>query len=370
MKVLLCSPYKVSPAVIGAGIKIWADNILQYYKTIVSDIEIIPVSFDRNYYVSVDTNKIKRLYLGLKEYKGFVANAIRSIRSERCDVVHICSSASFSLVKDLVLIRAAKKRAVKSAVHFHFGRIPELSVKKNWEWRLLKCVIRRADCIITMDQASYSTLCDLGYANIRLCPNPLSLAIINQVTAEYGSIQRESKKLLFVGHVLPSKGVFELVEACSSFDNIELHIIGKVQEPVCSQLIKLSKKKDDGRWLKMRGEVQHEVVLREMQSASLFLFPSYTEGFPGVILEAMACGCSIVATNVGAIPEMLDVQSPINYGLCVNPRDVSSFAKAVKVMMDNPQFAEECAINAKERVFDNYSVPAVWTQLSTIWRTI
>lgn len=370
MKVLFCSPYKIRPEVIGAGIKIWADNLLQYYKTIESDVEIVPASFDRSYYISVDTNKFKRLYLGIKEYTGFVKSAIKLMDSEHCDVMHVCSSASMSLVKDLILVRAAKKRGIKSAVHFHFGRIPELAVLKNWEWKLLKKVIEEADQIITMNEASYSTLRNLGYTNVSNCPNPLSSAIMKQIDAEYGTIKRETNKLLFVGHVLPSKGVFELVEACSRFDNVELHIIGKAQEPVYSQLIELAKKKDNGSWLKMRGEVPHEGVLREMQSATLFVFPTYTEGFPGVILEAMASGCPIVTTNVGAIPEMLDINGANKYGVCVPPKDVDAFAEGLKKMLENPEFASSCAENAKQRVYDLYAVPAVWEQLSSIWKSI
>ncbi len=370
MKVLFCSPYKVRPEVIGAGIKIWADNILQYYKTIKSDIEIVPASFDRRYYISVDTNKLKRLLLGYKEYKGFIVNAIKLMDTKQCDAMHVCSSASFSLIKDYILVKAARKRGVKSAVHFHFGRIPELSIKNNWEWKLLKRVIKLADCIITMDNASYTTLCDLGYNNIKYCPNPLSDAIMKQIDSEFGTIKREKNKLLFVGHVLPSKGVFELIDACSRFDNMELHIIGKAQEPVYSQLLKQSKRKDNGLWLKMRGEMPHEEVLREMQSATLFTFPSYTEGFPGVILEAMACGCPIVTTKVGAIPEMLDINGKKKYGICVNPRNADEFADGIKVMLDNPTFALECAKNAKQRVYEHYAVPVVWEQLSSIWKTI
>ena len=44
---------------------------------------------------------------------------------------------------------------------------------------------------------------------------------------------------------------------------------------------------------------------KDYAQADLFVFPSYSEGFPNVILESMAAGCAIVTTNVGAIPQML-----------------------------------------------------------------
>jgi len=368
MKLLLCSPYLQQPGIIPGGLNMWTNHILTYRNTIDSDVEIVPVSFDRRHYVSVDTNKFKRLYLGVMEYVSAVKEAKQKMTECHPDVVHIATSASMSLTKDILLVNAAKKRHIKSVVHFHFGRIPELSIQKNWEWRLVKKIVEMADAIVTMDQKSYKTLTGLGYKNIHYCPNPLSMAIIDKIQKEKDSIQRIPGKLLFVGHVLPSKGVYELVKACKQFDGIELHIIGKAEEPVRSELIQIASEKDGGSWMKMRGEIPHDEVLKEMMSASVFVFPSYTEGFPNVILEAMACGCPIVTTTVGAIPEMLDIEHGYNYGVCVKPQDTQAFADGLKQMLSDPDYAASCAVNAKKRVNEMYAVPVVWEQLSNIWR--
>lgn len=370
MKLLLCSPYLQQPGIILGGINMWANHILTYRNTIDSDVEIVPVSFDRRHYVSVDTNKFKRLYLGVMEYVSAVKEAKQKMTECRPDVVHIATSASMSLTKDIMLVNAAKKRNIKSVVHFHFGRIPELSIQKNWEWRLVKKIVEMADAIVTMDQKSYRMLTGLGYKNIHYCPNPLSMAITDKIQKEKDSIQRIPGKLLFVGHVLPSKGVYELVNACKQFDGIELHIIGKAEEPVLSELIQIASEKDSGNWMKMRGEIPHDDVLKEMMSASVFVFPSYTEGFPNVILEAMACGCPIVTTTVGAIPEMLDIEHGYNYGICVKPQDTQAFADGLKQMLSDPGYAARCAERAKKRVNEMYAVPVVWEQLSNIWRNM
>lgn len=368
MKLLLCSPYLQLPGIIPGGINTWANNILKYRDTIQSDVEVCPVSFDRRHYVSVDTNIFKRLYLAPKDYLSAVREAKRKMKELHPDIVHICTSASISLTKDILLVNAARKRHIKSAVHFHFGRIPELAQKKNWEWKLVKRVVETADAVVTMDMKSYKTLTSLGYKNIHYCPNPLSMAIIDRIQKDKGTVSRISGKLLFVGHVLPSKGVYELVNACKQLDGIELHIIGKAEEPVRSELLQIAAEKDGGSWLKMRGEIPHDEVLREMMAASVFAFPSYTEGFPNVILEAMACGCPIVTTTVGAIPEMLDIEHGFNYGICVEPQDMQAFADALKQMLSDSDYAARCAENAEKRVNEMYAVPVVWEQLVNIWR--
>lgn len=368
MKLLLCAPYLENPGVTFGGIVMWTRNILDYYHTIDNDIQVFPVSYDRKFNVLETTTVFSRFVYGIKDYLSSILETRKKMKDRDVDVLHLCTSANLSLYKDLFVVRMAKCFGVKAVVHFHFGRIPNLAQKQNWEWKLLKKVVETVDAVVTMDMKSYRTLTGLGYKNIHYCPNPLSMAIMSQIEKEKGTVEHIPGKLLFVGHVLSSKGVYELVSACKQFDGIELHIIGKAEEPVRSELQQIASEKDGGSWLKMRGEIPHDEVLREMMSASAFVFPSYTEGFPNVILEAMACGCPIVTTTVGAIPEMLDIEHGFNYGICVEPQNTQAFADGLKQMLSDPAYALACAERAEKRVNEMYAVPVVWEQLSNIWR--
>lgn len=368
MTILLCSPYLQLTEIVSGGINVWANNIMRYYDSIESDIELIPVSFDRRHYVSVDTNIIKRLFLGFKEYYSAILKTKHIMDEIHPDIVHIATSASFSLLKDIYLVREAQKRHIKSVVHFHFGRIPELAMKQNWEWKLIKYVVGSASQIVTMDPNSYNTLLGLPKKNIHYCPNPLSMAIINQVQQEQSMIYRIPRKILFVGHVLPTKGVYELVNSCKVLDEIELHIIGHTEKHIRSELLRIASEKENGIWLKMRGEISHKKVLREMMSSSVFVLPSYTEGFPNVILEAMACGCPIVSTKVGAIPEMLNISSGNYCGICVEPQSNDSLLNGIKKMLSDFTYASLCATRAQKRVNELFTIPVVWEQLCNIWK--
>ena len=124
---------------------------------------------------------------------------------------------------------------------------------------------------------------------------------------------------------------------------------------------------DSFQWLDIAGEFKYEDTITEMLSAGVFVLPTYTEGFPNVILESMACACPIIASSVGAIPEMLDVNSDIYYGLCIEPKDTKQLKEAIIRMLEDRTFAISCGINAQKRVNEQYSMPAVWNKLTNIW---
>ena len=343
----------------------WARTILGYYNSIHSEVELTPVSFDRRIDIKNDTGVIKRLLSALKEFLPAINQARKRLKTEKYDTVHIVTSASLSLIKDLVMIRLAHRYGAKAVIHFHFGRIPDLLIANGFESKLLRKVLKKADIAVTMDKKSFDALSDKGYSNIYYLPNPITESIIERANLERQSIKRISGKLLFVGQVLPTKGIYELVEACKSIKGIQLHIIGNAQDSIKEDL-NTRFGSGDSNYL-LRGTLSRDEVFREMMSAELFILPSYSEGFPNVVLEAMACHSPIIATTVGAIPEMLDIDGDA-CGVCVKPKDVEGLQKAIFFLLDNKQKANELSDKAFVRVKSFYSTSVVWKQLIDIWQ--
>ena len=194
-------------------------------------------------------------------------------------------------------------------------------------------------------------------------------AFLQEVKKQENNTERKYKSALFVGHVVPTKGVVELVEGCSKVSGLSLRIVGKCSDEMKEKLCSLAKERGNGNWLSVVGEIPHTEVIGEMLRADAFVFPSYTEAFPNVILEAMACGCAIVASDVGAIPEMLDYKGA-SAGICFIPNSVDEVTKAVNTLYQDNDYRIQLSEMAKDKVLNTYTTNKVWLQLVRTWDSV
>lgn len=365
MRLLLCSPFNSEYSDNPGGIIVWTRNILEYYRAIGSgsEIELELYDLDRSIYVHKSLGFFSRLCCGIKDYIHHCVCIYKLLAQKQFNAIHLCSSASLSLFKDLVIVRLAKFWDVSVVIHFHFGRIPDLKLKGNWEWILLKKVIRLSTKVIVMDDRSYNSLKDFSTPVFNI-PNPLSLEVQEYIDG-LEPTERIEREILFVGHVERSKGIFDLVQACKSIDNIHLKIIGKVLDKDREAIITLA---GSDKWIEFLGTISHKDVLSEMAKCGVFVLPSYTEGFPNVIIESMYSCCPIVATDVGAIPQMLNVMNGSDCGICVSPGSIEQLRIAINYMLDNRIYANECGFNARKRVLEQFSIASVWNSLNEIWQ--
>ena len=363
MKVLFCTPYgDITKDNIG-GISVWAKAIVSQYQRVESDIDLEVFALDRKTYVR-GVNALVRLWTGIVEYVQLVRKVWKQIDAGAYDAIHLCSTASLSLIKDWLILGYAHRKGLKTFLHFHNGRVREIVSRKNWESRLLRRVLKVVDVPIVMDAFSFNALGEWNVTTAVNLPNPLSSFVSESIASCEPLPERVKGRLLFVGHIVDSKGVYELVEACTRMPDVCLRMVGYAEEDVKQRLLTIASQRE-GDWLELTGGLSRENTIREILSADVLIAPSYMEGFPNVILEAMACGTPIIASRVGGIPEMLDNGS---CGVLIEPRSVDAIVTAVESFVKDEQKKSKCAQLGKERVNGMYSISSVWNQLTSIWR--
>jgi len=173
-----------------------------------------------------------------------------------------------------------------------------------------------------------------------------------------GATHNDIFTLLFVGRLVEKKGVYQIMAA---FD--ELYHMGRGPElalwfvgdgPALESLKELSKSYQ-GSDIRFFGHVEGEALNELYSRASVFLLPSYREGFPYVILEAMRAGLPIITTATGALPAVIKENEN---GFLITPKDSHALANSIVTLMDTIGLASNMSANNTAKFLRLFSAKA------------
>jgi glycosyltransferase involved in cell wall biosynthesis len=153
-----------------------------------------------------------------------------------------------------------------------------------------------------------------------------------------------SKKILTVSDISPRKNqlrliqAFELVHRANPSSNAELTIVGYLRKdiPEFESTLHDIRRRNKGINIKLAGYLADSEVLSLYEEADVFVYPSLYEGFGLPVLEAMACGCPVIASNVSSLPEVVG-----EAGLLVDPYDVKALAQAMLTVLEDDELKRE-----------------------------
>ncbi|MGA2798639.1 MAG: glycosyltransferase family 4 protein, partial [Thermoguttaceae bacterium] len=304
-----------------------------------------------------------------------ICSMLRAFRAFRPGVFHLCTSGGLATPKDILSLRMARFHGIPSVIHYHMGRLPKIFEQKGMDWKLTRCAMYLADAVVVLDEQSEKCIkADFPEVRVLILPNMVEIAELDAIRrqGEKGGNSEKTKRIVYVGQILPTKGIAELVQACGQLEekNFVLELVGPISSEFKRQLSALASPAEAPEWLQFVGPQSHEQALQHMANADIFILPSYSEGAPNVILEAMALGCGIVSTTVGAVPRMLDIGGGEECGICVPPRDAGALAHALDKMLANPDMGKKMGAISRVRAKRLYDVPVACEQLSDLWKSL
>jgi glycosyltransferase involved in cell wall biosynthesis len=109
--------------------------------------------------------------------------------------------------------------------------------------------------------------------------------------------------------------------------------------------------------VELRGWVTGEAKMESFEGCSILVLPSYSEGLPNVLLEAMAAGLAVIATTVGGIPEL--ITHGVN-GILIEPRNSIALAKALKELINQPELVRRMGEVNREKVRAFHDIGHLW----------
>jgi glycosyltransferase involved in cell wall biosynthesis len=298
----------------------------------------------------------KRVLFGGLQLLRDRARVRRALRT-RPHALHLTTSGQLAIIRDIAVLAAARRAGVPAFYHLRFGRIPELAGGTSREWRLFTRAARLAHTVVAIDAATAAAI-RAHLPGVRVVQVPNCVDLSDLPAPSLGA----ERTAVFLGWVVPTKGIEELVRAWAQVRPAgwRLQIIGPGNPEYGAGL--LAAHRPEG--VAFLGERHHAEAMQAVAQADLFVLPSYTEGFPNVIMEAMALGKPIVATTVGAIPEML----ADDCGLLTPPRDADALAAALARVVGDDALRARLGANARARAVAQYGLEAVFSHYQLLWR--
>jgi teichuronic acid biosynthesis glycosyltransferase TuaC len=203
---------------------------------------------------------------------------------------------------------------------------------------LTKLAMKRANLVVTKSEHLRQRAIDMGISasKVRTIPNGCNPAVFHLVgrgaaRAELG-IDDKAELVLFVGRLDTAKGIGELLEAFASLadrrPNLRLAFLG--DGPGSAHLRSKAKHLRLEDRITLNGACSSPGVALWLAAANVLALPSYNEGYPNVVIEALSCGRPVIATNVGGILELVNEES----GILIPPKDSRALAGAIEMVMN------------------------------------
>ncbi|MBI5865078.1 MAG: glycosyltransferase [Planctomycetes bacterium] len=297
--------------------------------------------------------------------------------------VHTCSYTTFfRSALDVALSRALGCRVV---LHIRGGRFAEFCGRACPRVRnVIRKVAEAADAVVVLSETTRQALAPfLEAANLVVVPNGTAVQPEPARLRPMGVQKSETRpcRFLFLGELRPAKGIFDFLEALA-----QLALEGAPFEAWCVGPVKPDDRRRIGELLERSGLTRRVRLLppvsaaersKLLDSVDCLVHPSHSEGMPNTILEAAASGLAVVATAVGAVPEMVKCAEPPELGcvswsgaaplVCVS--DVEALVEALAIMCRDAQRRHAVGRDLHELALEEFNLEQLAQRLARVYES-
>lgn len=304
-----------------------------------------------------DGGKLRKLLKAVCGYVWF----LKELCTNKPDLVHVHSSFGPSFWRKIPFIYMAKIWKLPVINHIHGAEFEQFYLKAS---KRKKDIIRKvyAKC------KAFIALSDEWKERLALIVPEKKIIVIENYCIIPKTPNRKKNQILFLGEIGERKGCFDIpsiyAEILKREKSVPLVMGGDGE---IEKVKRLLEEKSAVEGVFFPGWVRGEQKDRLLSESSIFLFPSYNEGMPMALLEAMAYGLAVITTRVGGIPKLID--HGINGYLC-NPGDVEDIAEKVSELVQDDKKRNEFGNAAREKAVTYYSLERHVEKLCALYRSL
>jgi glycosyltransferase involved in cell wall biosynthesis len=307
-------------------------------------------------------NRLKRILESYASWKQLLK------KDENALIHYNMSMDAKSIIRDVPFIRYACRHKRSVLVHIHGGKYLFYTKRPLFINVFLKELFRlKLPVVVLSNEEKWTIQKEFQHNDVQVLPNVVDLREASSFTREY-SYSKKRLDILFIGRITEDKGINYIISACKTLKeeglNFILHIAGKEQGKAdyIGQL-----KSALGDSFLYEGIVFGKAKAELLKQCDIFLLPSYYEGLPMSLLEAMSFAEVPVVTDVGSINTV--VKDKYN-GLLVKVKDSQSIVEAVKLLICKEDFRKNLSVNAQSTIFEKYNPDKYINQINDLYNRI
>lgn len=284
------------------------------------------------------------------------------------------SQAWLPFLRDCLFLIPAKILGRKIIIHLHggyFGRFfEETSPLMRW---IIRYAIGNSACAIVLGKnVSDAFEGILSREIIRIIPNGIPDPYADRAPTEVKGVRGPTPVLLYLGALVAEKGILDLLRALSKVreraGNVRAIIAGEWcsdrDRDAASQLMESFGLQQA---VEFTGAVGPDRKHKLLASAETLVLPTYNEGHPYVILEAMSAGMPVISTKVGCIPEM--VQDGVE-GFLIESGDIESLVDRICLLLGDASLRNRVGRAARQRFLDQYTYSKFAERMNAVFAEV
>lgn len=351
MKILLLSP-KLNPAIPASagGIATWTEWVLRSDFAKKHEVRLVDTALIAERAAGMHSRSLLQEYRRTRHIFSVLKKELRALQP---DIVHLNTPcATLGIFRDALLCGFLRRRGKRFVLHFccNIGD----AVRHAPQRCALKSMVRGAACNIVLNRASGQYLERVTHTQSIYLPNFLPPALLHVQPHE---VAARVRTVLYAGHVCSAKGSPLILEMAKRMPDKQFILAGHVDR----ELSEAAKSEN----VRFTGRLSHEDVWSLMREADVFVFPTHSEGFPNAVAEAMALGLPIVATPVGAIPDMVDEGVG---GYILAQGDIEGFMGAL-TRLEDPEIRVAMSAYNQNKAHQTYSETQIMKKLEEIYQS-
>ncbi|MFJ5964404.1 teichuronic acid biosynthesis protein TuaC [Bacillus sp. NPDC093026] len=217
-------------------------------------------------------------------------------------------------------------------------------------FKAFETAVKQASAVFTVSQELAEKTKEMTKVDAQFLPLGISLKSFSDKREKKEEIRRQlglplhDKLVVFVGRLVKEKGLFELADAVSGMSGVKAVFVGK--GPIAKELTERA-----GSSILLPGQVPNEKVKDYLMAADLLALPSYSEGMPTVVLEALALKVPVIATRVGGLTSLFSTYQH----LLIEPRSTSQLKEAIHAYLYENKWTEQVKNDLYQIVHTQYS---------------